>query len=76
MWVYWVVMCVVLIISVAMMPKPKNAKPPALTDFDVPTAEDGREIPDFGGVVWFDDPNVLWYGDLSTSPIKAKGGGK
>ncbi len=28
------------------------------------------------GTNWIDDPNVLFYGDLRTTPIKVKGGKK
>lgn len=73
-WIYIIIMVLSIVISIALAPKPKNAKPPALADFDVPTAEDGREVVDFGGTVWIDDPNVLWYGDLSTTPIKVSSG--
>lgn len=67
-WIYLIVMVVMLILAVALAPKPKNAKPPALADFDVPTSEDGREVTDFGGTVWFNDPNITWYGDLKVYP--------
>ncbi|AGG89938.1 hypothetical protein [Rhodanobacter denitrificans] len=74
-WVYIIVLVVSLVVAVAMAPKPKSAKPPALSDFSVPTVEDGREIVDFGGTVWIDDPNITWYGDLKVyPPIKATGG--
>jgi hypothetical protein len=42
----------------------------------VPTAEDGRECSMVFGTNWIDDPNVLFYGDLRTTPIKVKGGKK
>ena len=61
-------------ISVAMRPKPQSQKPPSLADFSVPTAEEGREVLVIFGEVWIDDPNVLAFGDLRTTPIKAKGG--
>jgi hypothetical protein len=74
----WVAMVIVLIastvISYALQPKPPNARPAALADFDVPTAEEGRPIPVIFGTVWVKGPNVLWYGDLNTIPIKSKSG--
>lgn len=74
----WVAMVIVLIasivISYALQPKPPNARPAALADFDVPTAEEGRPIPVIFGTVWVKGPNVLWYGDLTTIPIKSKSG--
>jgi hypothetical protein len=75
-WVYIIVMVIALILSVALAPKPKNAKPPALSDFDVPTVEDGREVMDFGGTVWIDDPNITWYGDLKVYPPIQTSSGK
>ena len=44
--------------------KPPKAKPLALEDFQVPTAEDGRDYPVLYGTCWFADPNITWYGDL------------
>ncbi|MDZ7476946.1 hypothetical protein U5F73_18470, partial [Stenotrophomonas pavanii] len=76
MWVQIVVMIVALIVSYVMRPKPTVPKPAALEDFNVPTAEDGRECSMVFGTNWIDDPNVLFYGDLRTTPIKVKGGKK
>lgn len=47
------------------------APPPAagLSDFDVPTAIDGREIPVLFGTREISQPNVVWYGHLRTTPI-------
>lgn len=73
-WVYIIIMVVSLILSFAARPKLQHAKPPALADFDVPTAVEGREVCMVFGTVWIDDPNVLWFGDLRYTPIKASGG--
>jgi hypothetical protein len=73
-WIYLIVMLVVLIATVALMPKPKSQTPPALGDFQVPTAEDGRDVSMIFGTVWIDDPNILNYGALTTRPIHATGG--
>lgn len=75
MWFYWVILIISIIISVATASKPKSAKPPSLSDFsDMPGVEDGVEITDVGGMAWIPNSNMLWYGNLRTSPIKAKGG--
>ena len=74
MWVYVFVLILSIAISIAMRPKPQSTKPPSLADFSVPTAEEGREVMVIVGEVWVDDPNVLAYGDLRTTPIKASGG--
>ncbi|WP_246149893.1 hypothetical protein [Arenimonas fontis] len=75
-WVQLAVMIVSAIISYALAPKPPSPKPAALADFDAPTAEEGRPIPVVFGTVWIKGPNVLWYGDLRSVPIKKKGGKK
>jgi hypothetical protein len=74
MWLYAIALIVSVALSVAMRPRPQAQKPPALADFAVPTAEEGREIVVIFGEVWIEDPNVLAYGDLRTTPIKASGG--
>ena len=63
-------------ITAALAPRPPQPKPAALGDFQVPTAEEGRPIPVAFGEVWMRGPNVLWYGDLRTEPIRRGGGGK
>lgn len=66
------IMIVSSLISAALAPKPKPPKPASITDFELPTAEEGREIPVVFGEVWITGPNVLWYGDLTSKPIKKK----
>lgn len=63
-------------VSAALAPKPPKPKPASLTDFDIPTAEEGRPIPVVFGTVWVTGPNVMDFGDLSTKAIKQKGGKK
>lgn len=63
-------------ISAALAPKPPQPKPAALEDFDIPMAEQGRPIPVVFGTVLLTGANVLWYGDLRTTPIQTKGGKK
>jgi hypothetical protein len=72
-WVQIIVMVVALILAYVMMPKPKTPKAATLYDFDIPTAEDGKPIPQVFGTVWISGFNVLWYGDLHTEPVKYKG---
>lgn len=64
------------ILSAALAPKPQPPKAAGLDDFDAPTAEEGRAIPVIFGTVWITGPNVIWYGDLRTTPIQKKGGKK
>lgn len=75
-WLQFVIQIAIMIvsslISAALAPKPKPPKPASITDFELPTAEEGREIPVVFGEVWITGPNVLWYGDLASKPIKKK----
>jgi hypothetical protein len=64
------------VLSAVLAPKAPQAKPPALSDFSVPTAEEGRPIPVIFGDVWVTGSNVLWYGALRTEPIRKSGGKK
>lgn len=71
-WIAAVVFVVALVLSYTMQPKPENAKPVGLGDFNVPTAEVGREIPVLFGRRELKAPNVVWYGDLSSQAVKKK----
>lgn len=57
-------------LQLVLAPKPQNAKPASLADFQVPVAEEGVEIPVAFGTVNIKSPNVVWYGDLVLQPIK------
>lgn len=56
--------------------KPPGQKPAGLNELELPTAEDGREIPVLFGCRKVKGPNVVWYGDLKTERIKSKSGKK
>jgi hypothetical protein len=79
MWNIFIQIAIVVVsavISAALAPKPQPPKPARLEDFDAPTAEEGRPIPVIFGTVWVTGPNIVWYGDLRTTPIQTKGGKK
>jgi hypothetical protein len=73
-WAYIIVMAVVLILGVALAPKPQGPKAAEIEDFDFPTAEEGRPIPVIFGEVDIRGSNVLWYGDLEVRAIKKRSG--
>lgn len=75
-WEYLAFIVLSAILSYALAPKPAQPPRPSLQDFDFPTAEEGRPIPVVFGEVWIKGANIIWYGDLDTDPIKAKGGKK
>ena len=70
------VLVIANLISQALAPKPPKPKPAAISDFDVPVAEQGRPVPVVFGTVLVRGPNVIWYDDLSTTPIRSRGGKK
>jgi len=70
-WIAYIIIFVVaLVLAVALAPKPPAAKAAMLDDFDIPTAEPGRPIPVVFGTYVVKSPNVVWYGDLKSIPIK------
>lgn len=64
------------LVAAALAPKPPKPKPATLAEFDVPTADNGRELPMHFGSPDDVAANVIWYGDLSTEAIKKKSGKK
>lgn len=75
MWVQIVIAIVSLVISYAMRPKIKPPPAATLNDVNIPTIDQGTPVAVVFGDVWIENWMVLWYGDLSNSPIK-KGGKK
>lgn len=65
---------VTFLITELLRPKPdiENAKPSGIGDFTVPTATEGRVVPIIWGKVKLQGPNVVWYGDLTTTAITEK----
>lgn len=73
---YLVVLVVSAFVASALAPRPSPPKPASLEDFDVPTAEEGREIPVVFGTVTVTGPNVVYYGGLRAEAIRKSGGKK
>ena len=64
------------LIEALITPKPEKPKPAALEDFDLPQIEEGTPQSVIFGDVWLPDWQVLWYGNMRTSNVKAEGGKK
>lgn len=62
-WIQLAILVVTSILAKALAPKPPKQKPPSLSDFDIPTAEENRPVPVVFGTVTITGPNVVWYGD-------------
>lgn len=75
-WGYIAFFAIALVVGIALAPKPQVQPPAGLNEIQVPTAEDGREIPVLFGTRLVSGPNVIWYGDFGSDPIKKKSGGK
>ena len=71
MWWYVVALVVAMVVSYAMQPKAETRPPAGLGEFNVPTAEVGREIPVLFGTRDMSGPNVVWYGNLKTKRVKS-----
>jgi hypothetical protein len=73
-WVYIIVFIISLIVSIALSPRPQKPKAAALEDFDVPVAEEDREVGVLFGTQKLTAPNVCWYGDLRVKAIRKRSG--
>lgn len=77
MWPQIAIAIVMMIVSSALQaltqPKPQDA---ARGTLNVPTAQEGDPIPVVFGTVLLKQPNVIWYGNPSTTPIYAQGNSK
>ena len=70
MWqIFWFV--VSAYVSYLLQPKPPTPQPGKI---DIPTVEEGRKIGALFGSRWIKGPHMFWWGDIATTPIKAKGG--
>ena len=78
MFEYFLLSVALGVLSYILAPRPNtpDAKPHSLGDIDVPTADPAKEITVVFGTGWVHDPNVVWYGDLGTTPIESEGGKK
>jgi len=68
-------MVISMAISYALRPKPKVPQGPSaagLDEFQVPTAQVGREFPVLFGSKNIKSQNVVWYGDYTSQPVRKK----
>ena len=77
---WWAIAMLVVSVaaSYAMRPSTKGSSQnqSTLEDFDVPTAEDGKQMPVIFGTVTVQSSNIVWYGDLDYEAVKESSGGK
>ena len=73
-WAYLIIMLVGVAYTAANQPKTPTPVALTLDDVKAPVAEIGKEIPVIFGTRDVADPNVVWYGDLRTSPVRTSSG--
>ena len=76
MWTVIAVLVASVLVQYALQPKTPQPQAAELKDFEAPTADEGRPVPVVFGSVLVRSANVVWYGDLRTTPIRSKGGKK
>lgn len=73
LWVSLAIMVAMLACSFLLQPKTTQPSADA-GDLDFPTASAGKPIPVLFGSRWVTSPNVVWYGDIRTRPIRTSSG--
>lgn len=73
-WNYVVIWVITTLISYIFAPKPQTEPPASVEDVEIPSVDEGQDIPVVFGCVEI-SPFVAWYGDFSSAPIR-KGGKK
>ena len=71
----WVIQLIISLvataISYALTPSPQKPSPGKIQN--LPIADQGAPIPVLFGTRIIKRPNVVWWGDVRTEPVKAKG---
>lgn len=67
-----IVSLVVSVVSMILMPKPKQAKGAQAQELDSPTASAGSPVPVAYGSIAIKAPNCLWYGDKTKYEFEVK----
>lgn len=72
MWWALAMLVASVLINAALAPKPAEAKPATIKDFDIPQVKEGTPQSVIFGEVWTSDWQVLGFGNFRTSAVKAK----
>lgn len=76
MWVQLAIAVAMMVISYAMTASMNQSMKPEAGSLDIPTAEEGGNVPVVFGENLLKNTNVIWYGDPKITKIKSKGGKK
>jgi hypothetical protein len=75
-WIQFIISVALQAVTSLILGKPQQAHQSSAEKFEVPTAQEGQPIPILFGTRRISGPNVAWYGDIKTVPIKSGGGKK
>lgn len=70
MWVNLLIGLVLSLVSALLRPKPEPPKPNTIGDFKIPVTKEGEEVGIVYGTAWINSPQIVWYGNLATKPVK------
>lgn len=78
MWNFLIVWIITTVLSSLLAPRPKvqDAQPGQIGEQGLPMASQDAPIPVLFGTRVLSQPNVVWWGDISVTPIRRSGGGK
>ncbi|WP_281686699.1 hypothetical protein [Pseudomonas citronellolis] len=76
MWVQLAIAVAMMVISYAMTASMNQSMKPEAGSLDIPTADEGDNVPVVFGENLLKNSNVIWYGDPKITKIKSKGGKK
>jgi hypothetical protein len=72
-WIITVIIALTInVVSALLAPRPKQPAPEAVQELEAPTAEAGRVIQKVFGRKIIKDPNIVWYGDISTNRYRVR----
>ncbi|MFL0802459.1 MAG: hypothetical protein K6L81_01990 [Agarilytica sp.] len=69
-----VISLVIAYVAARAQPGPPSPDPAVEDDVRVPTAKSGKPIPVIFGEELIENPNVVWWGDLDSKPVKTQSG--
>lgn len=70
----WALIFLVASVAIqAILVKPQNQQPAALSDFDFPQSDETTPQAVFFGDCWTEGWMVLWFGNYRTQKIQSKG---
>lgn len=75
-WPMIVAMIVIAAAAYAFTPRPPSPQRPAPGKLELPTTEAGTSIPVVFGTREIQRPNLVYWGGVSTDPIRKRGGKK